>query len=270
MWSDLGQFSRVVANSLAVIVQACRARQTAFNDLGEREVGKRFVSFVAAPQRASEADARRVLRHLHRQAGLAHAGSIPQHDNRSVAGQPTIDSRANRAALGFPPYERGSLGEREWRNLHHHWCSLPMIGTCWRGFGARSWPRWRHSRRSKFPCNREIGVRLVAAEDTGPDAARQDVSQPGIALRDSFQHQPDRLLDALAGSFRSRPRSAITSAESNSAREFPAQRIDLLFRLHGVLDISQLLGFLQFFAQLGKPPPVGGLGLFVEHLARIT
>src|SRR5271166_6049581 len=204
MWSDLGEFSRVVANSPAVIVQACRARQITFDDLGEREVGKRFISFVAAPQRASEADARRVLRHLHRQAGLAHAGSIPQHHNRSVAGQPTIDSRANSAALRFPPHERGSLGEREWRNLHHHRCSLPMIGTCWIGFGARSWPLWRlDSRRSKFPCNRKIGIRLVAAEDTGPDAARQDVSQPGIALRDPFQYRPDGLLDALAGSFRS-------------------------------------------------------------------
>ena len=30
------------------------------------------------------------------------------------------------------------------------------------------------------------------------------------------------------------------------------------------------LGFFQFFAQLGKPAPVSGLGLLVEHLARVT
>ena len=31
-----------------------------------------------------------------------------------------------------------------------------------------------------------------------------------------------------------------------------------------------LLGFFQFFAQLGKPAPVSDLGLLVEHLARVT
>ena len=36
------------------------------------------------------------------------------------------------------------------------------------------------------------------------------------------------------------------------------------------LDVAPLLGFFQFFAQIGKPPPVGDLGLLVEHLARIT
>ena len=29
-------------------------------------------------------------------------------------------------------------------------------------------------------------------------------------------------------------------------------------------------GFFQFFAQIRKPPPVGGLGLLVEHLACVT
>src|SRR5438552_5393922 len=38
----------------------------------------------------------------------------------------------------------------------------------------------------------------------------------------------------------------------------------------GALDPSQLLGLLQLFAQLGKPPSVSGLGMLVEHLARIT
>ena len=29
-------------------------------------------------------------------------------------------------------------------------------------------------------------------------------------------------------------------------------------------------GFLQFFAQLGEPPPISDLGLIVEHLARVA
>src|SRR6266851_4874275 len=57
---------------------------------------------------------------------------------------------------------------------------------------------------------------------------------------------------------------------SPRARELSGQRVDLLFRLLGTLDLSQLLGFVQLFAQVGKPPPVGDLGLLVEHLARIT
>ena len=62
----------------------------------------------------------------------------------------------------------------------------------------------------------------------------------------------------------------IASTESDGARELPRQRIDLLFRLLSALDVSPLLGFFQFFAQIGKPAPVGDLGLLVEHLARVT
>src|SRR6202023_50709 len=50
----------------------------------------------------------------------------------------------------------------------------------------------------------------------------------------------------------------------------PGQRIDLLFRLLRALDVSRFFGFFQFFAQIRKPPPVGGLGLLVEHLARVA
>ena len=61
-----------------------------------------------------------------------------------------------------------------------------------------------------------------------------------------------------------------SSAESDGAREFPRQCVDLLFRLLGALDLSELLRLFQFFSQLRKPLPVGDLGLLVEHLARVT
>src|SRR5260370_39637960 len=111
---------------------------------------------------------------------------------------------------------------------------------------------------------------MVGAECPSPDASRQNIGESGIALRDSFQHRLDRLADALPGSFRSRYRPPITSSDSDRARELPGQRIDLLFRLLGVLDVSRFLGFFQFFAQIGKPVPISRLGLIVEHLARVT
>ena len=42
------------------------------------------------------------------------------------------------------------------------------------------------------------------------------------------------------------------------------------FRLLRALDVSQFLGFFQFFAQLRKPASVRDLGLLVEHLARVA
>src|SRR5260370_40687659 len=89
-WRELGQFSRVVPHPPTEIIQACRLRQIAFNDLGEGEIGKRFVSFVAVPDEASEANARRVLRHLDRQAGPAHGGSAPGPHQRPVPPQGAI------------------------------------------------------------------------------------------------------------------------------------------------------------------------------------
>jgi hypothetical protein len=65
--------------------------------------GRRLFSFVAVPDGASEANAPRVLRHFHRQAGLAHAGSAPEHDQRAVAAQSAIDGRLNRVTFGFRP-----------------------------------------------------------------------------------------------------------------------------------------------------------------------
>src|SRR5208282_587084 len=129
---------------------------------------------------------------------------------------------------------------------------------------------WLDSCRIEFPSNRETGVRLVGAEDAGPDASRKDVSQPRIALCYPFEYRLDRLGDALPGSFRSGCRPPITSTEPHGARELRRQRIDLLFRLLCALDVSPLLGFFQFFAQLGKSAPVGDLGCVVEHLARVT
>src|SRR6202041_296728 len=102
------------------------------------------------------------------------------------------------------------------------------------------------------------------------DASRQEISQRGIALRDSFSHRLDRLADALSGALGSRRRAAVTSAESHRAREFAGQRLDFLFRLHGAIDVSSLPGFFQFFAQLGKAPSVRELGLLIEHLACVT
>jgi hypothetical protein len=43
-----------------------------------------------------------------------------------------------------------------------------------------------------------------------------------------------------------------------------------LFPLLSTLDVSLLLGFFQFFTQIGQPPSISGLSLLIEHLARIT
>src|ERR1700676_2890320 len=119
-----------------------------------------------------------------------------------------------------------------------------MFAALRRGIATRAWLlSWLDSGRSKFPCNREIGVRLVGAKGAGLDASREDISQGGIALRDSFQYRLDRLGDALSGSLRSGRCTAITSTQSYGAREFARQYIDLLFGLLRAFGISQLLGF---------------------------
>src|SRR5216683_7738900 len=76
---ELGQFSRIVSHLPTEVIETWRLRQIAFNDLDERKMGIGFLSFIAMADEASEANARRVLRHLHRQPGLADAGSAPQH-----------------------------------------------------------------------------------------------------------------------------------------------------------------------------------------------
>ena len=43
-----------------------------------------------------------------------------------------------------------------------------------------------------------------------------------------------------------------------------------MFHLLSALDVSKLLGFFQFSAQLGKAASISELGLLVEHLARVT
>src|SRR5271168_2013156 len=88
---------------------------------------------------------------------------------------------------------------------------------------------------SEFPRDGEIGIRLVGAEVARPDASRQDIPQRDIALRDPFHYRLERLANALAGSFRCRRCPATTSTQSNGAREFPGQSIDLPFRLLGPL-----------------------------------
>src|ERR1700722_11493034 len=83
-WSDLGEFSRIVPYPAPEII-GVRFGDAAFNDLRERKEGKRFVSFIAVADQASEADARCVLRHLHRQPGFTHSGPARQHHDRSAA-----------------------------------------------------------------------------------------------------------------------------------------------------------------------------------------
>src|SRR5260370_10421032 len=135
--SDLGQFNQMVARALTVVVQARRPSETVFDDLDERKVGKGFVSFVAVSDGASEANARRVTRHLHRQAALTHPGSVPEHNNRSVTSPCMIDDRPNRAAFSFATHDFGWFGEREWRSLEDRRRGLRTIGTRWGGFGTR-------------------------------------------------------------------------------------------------------------------------------------
>src|SRR5258708_19627559 len=94
-----------------VSIQTCRLGQTGLNDLDEGKMGKRFVSFIAVPDEASEANARRVLRHPHRQTALAHAGSASEHDQRALAAQRSINRLANRVTFSFSPDECGSFGE---------------------------------------------------------------------------------------------------------------------------------------------------------------
>jgi hypothetical protein len=56
-WSYLGEFGRIFTHPPSVIIQTRRLRQITFDDLGEGEKGNGFVSFVAVPDGASEADA---------------------------------------------------------------------------------------------------------------------------------------------------------------------------------------------------------------------
>src|SRR5260370_28648401 len=76
-WSNLCQFGRVVPHPPTVVIETRRLRETAFKNLDEGKEGKRLVSFVARSHRASETDAQRVLPHLHRQTGFAHAPPPP-------------------------------------------------------------------------------------------------------------------------------------------------------------------------------------------------
>src|ERR1700719_51265 len=112
---------------------------------------------------------------------------------------------------------------------------------------------WLEDRFTEFPRDRQFGIWLVRAESAGLDTSREHVAQRGIALRDSIEHRLDRLGDALPRALRGRRRTAITSAEPDRARQFFRQRIDLLFRILSVLDVSSCLGLIQFFVQLGEP-----------------
>lgn len=79
-----------------------------------------------------------------------------------------------------------------------------MICTRWSAIGP--WSRrlvWLDRRRGELPLNREVEIWLVGAEVAGLDTSREDVSQRGIALRDSVQYRLDGLSDTLAGAFRS-------------------------------------------------------------------
>src|SRR4029077_19875219 len=80
-WCDLGQFSRIFSYPPTEIIQARRLSEVAFNDLCEREKGKRFVSFVAVPDLALEANARCVLPHPHPNRVFPPPGSARQHDD---------------------------------------------------------------------------------------------------------------------------------------------------------------------------------------------
>src|SRR5260370_5658345 len=98
-WRDLGQFGRIVAYPPTVVFQACGLREMAFDDLNEGEKRNRFVSFLTAPDDASEAHARGVLLHLHRDAGFPPAGSAPQHAHLSAAAPRSNARLAHRAKL---------------------------------------------------------------------------------------------------------------------------------------------------------------------------
>src|SRR5258708_35422801 len=80
-WRDQSQFGRICSHAQTEIIQARRLSEIAFNDLREGEKGKRFVSFVAVTDQASEADARCVLRRLHRQPRFTHPRSTSQHNH---------------------------------------------------------------------------------------------------------------------------------------------------------------------------------------------
>src|SRR6202022_59060 len=57
--------------------------------------------------------------------------------------------------------------------------------------------------------------------------------------------------------------------QSYGARELLGQRVDLLFRLLGALNVPKFLGFFQFLPQLRESASIRGLGPLIEHLARI-
>jgi hypothetical protein len=79
---DVRELGGVVANGLPEVVEARRLRETAFDDLRERQIGKRLVALVAVPDKHSEPTARGVVGHLHRETRLAHARSAGEHHQR--------------------------------------------------------------------------------------------------------------------------------------------------------------------------------------------
>src|SRR5712671_4163840 len=103
------------------------------------------------------------------------------------------------------------------------------------------------TRGREFPCNRELRVRLIRAEGARLDTSREHIAEPGIRLRDSFQHRLDGFRDALPGAFRGRCGPPITSSESDRAREFLGQRLELLFRALGTRDVAERFRLFEFF-----------------------
>src|ERR1700691_5424882 len=154
----------------------------------------RLVSLVAMPDRTSEAVARRVISHFHRQTALAHPGSIPEHDDRSVARSRTINNRSNRPAFKFPPDKGSSFRERKRKNLRRQWRRLRMSRLRRRRIATWAWLVCRLDRRRELPLDRKIGGRLIGAVDARPDATRKDVPQRGVTPRDPFHWPAPRKL----------------------------------------------------------------------------
>jgi hypothetical protein len=87
--------------------------------------------FRSSARRSFESQPATRIACLHRQTGLTHARSAPEHDQRPAAGKRTVDDLANRETFRFPPHESGALRERERRYLQRRQRGLRMVDTRW-------------------------------------------------------------------------------------------------------------------------------------------
>src|SRR5947199_2621298 len=112
-------------------------------------------------------------------------------------------------------------------------------------------------------------VRGVGAEVAGLDPGFQVGPQRGVALSDPGEGVLDAFRDGQAGTLGGRAELPVPAPEPDGGRELAREELDLLTGPLGAAEIVELLGLLQFLAQLRQAAPVGLLRPGVEDGAPV-